>query len=346
MARGLATSAQIVVNADTPAALDAALTHVSAFLDAEPGAEATVRVVYVEGLRNGLATARHLAFARRHLGSVSTFVPVCVPGSPPHAQLARFASPPNCHDCVLYQGRACQGFGFEAQPFEGLTASPALLPLDRPASTFGDEDFRAQTPVCYWRPEAEVVAQIAMWIRAAGGSVWDVGGANGYLSGLLAQAFGLTATIVDPLSCYPTPEGTSRLVADVRTLFPPPPDALLISWPPTGDGFRDVVKRLRPAVVIYARDQAGHCGRTPGHRRVRARASGLEIEAFDVDDFARMAGYRRVYLREVQCRRDGPEERSGLLEIRATAEARERYRTLGASKPASPPDKAEGPAQE
>jgi hypothetical protein len=42
-------------------------------------------------------------------------------------------------------------------------------------------------------------------------------------------------------------------------------DALIISWPPAGNGFDEVIELLNPKVVIFAYDGEGFCGRQKGY---------------------------------------------------------------------------------
>lgn len=331
--RGL-RSLWAVVEAGSAAELEAALSALALAVDAPAGAvSGPVALVQIDwrGLMSAPAAAEIARrFAAERPGRVSTYIPMCHPGAPTPEALRAFATPPDCALCVFYRGRACQGLGAEAAPFLGLEGPPALRPVEGPVEGFGAADFAGETPVCYWRPRRADVRAMAAWARAAGGRIWDLGAGNGFISGLLAQEPGLEVTAVDRLDVYPAPAGVGRRVGDVRAVSAearrrgePLPDAVLISWPPGGDAFRDVVRALRPRVAIYAYDAAGFCGARPCHAVVRATAAGLTWFGRGRDDLAPLPGLRRVLRRAVSCHHDlraGGAGASGVLEIRAADE--------------------------
>lgn len=326
--RGM-TSFWARVRADTPGALDAALSHLAPAAAQPTLRRGLVQVDWTALLGFPEAAERVRAFAARRPGVLSTWVPQCHPGAPQFDTLGRFATPPDCAACVFYRGRACQGLGAERVPFgalEGNRAPPALqaLPPERDLRALTSADFNGTRPVCYWRPERAHVAAIGAAVRAAGGTLWDLGAGNGFLAALLARDEGLSVTTVDQLDTYPCPAGVTRRVGDVRAvaLDPggPPPAAVLISWPPGGDGFRDVVSRLRPAVLVLAYDAEGFCGRRRGHAQAEVDADGARWFTQPLDDFAAMRGLPRRARWSVTTHQDVVRERrggSGVLEIRA-----------------------------
>lgn len=303
----------------TPAELAAALGRLDPALAAPDLRHALIQVHYTPATLSTEAARHHLDFARRH-PRASTWLPFCLPGSPEYGRLGPLATPEDCHGCLFYEALACQGLGGDPVPWSARRgAEPALRPVDRAVERFRRADFGAAEPVAYWMPERRQVATIAAAVRIAGGTLWDLGGGNGFIAALLARE-GLAVTVIDRVPHYSTPPGVSRIVGDVRDPWPDPPDALLISWPPTGDGFRDVVRRLRPKVVVYAYDADGYCGRRAGHAGVVARAEGLSWFRYPVDDFAPLPGLRRRAAWSVACHHDlrrDARTRSGRLEIRA-----------------------------
>lgn len=307
---------------ERPADLAAALARLDGLVAAPTLRKALVQVRYRPDQLTAEAAAHHAAFAARHGARVSTYLPFCLPGSPQHATLGAFATPDDCHGCVFYRGMACQGLGDDPSPWAALGAD--LLPLAdvrRPVREHVRADFAGNRPLVYWLPERRHVAAIGAAVRAAGGRVWDLGGGNGFLAGLLAADEDLDVTVVDVAADYPMPAGVRRQVRDIRApAGEPPPDALLLSWPPTGDGFRDVVERLDPAVVVYAVDAEGFCGRRPGFAGVIATAGGLEWFHYPENDFRPLHGRPVVgewRVRTYRDLRDGSRRRSGRLQIRA-----------------------------
>jgi len=308
------------VEFETIDGLEAALARLDPLLTAATLRKALVGVRYSPRTLRPEAAVRHAAFAARHGERLSTWLPFCLPGSPNFARFGALATPPRCHDCIFYEARACQGLGDEPVPWAGLPAEPALRSIDGDVHDFERADFGARIPVAYWMPRRRHVSAVGAAVRAAGGRLWDIGGANGFLAGLLAADEGVDVTVIDRLDAYPTPPGVTRWAGSVRDFLDrPTPDALLISWPPTGDGFRDVVERLEPDVVIYAVDAEGFCGRRPGYAGVVARADGLRWFDFGVNDFAALPGRPRRAAWRVRCHRDlragGPP--GGRLRIRS-----------------------------
>ena len=326
--RGL-TSFWARVSAATPEALTAGLAHLAPFATL-PGLRRGlihVRWAALLGAPKAADTVRAFVAARPEV--LSSWVPQCHPGAPQFETLGGFATPPDCPGCVFYRGRVCQGLGDERVPFGALAgvvgpdfAPPALQPVppERDPRTFVAADFLGPRPVCYWRPARAHIAAIGAAVRAAGGTLWDLGAGNGFLSSLLAADEGLQVTAVDQLGVYPTPAGVRRFIGDVRGVPGPAPAALLISWPPGGDGFRDVVRRLRPEVLVLAYDTEGFCGRRRGHAEVEVTPEGLQWFTSGADDFAPSRGLPRRERWQVACHQDltrGRASRSGLLEIRA-----------------------------
>ena len=211
----------------------------------------------------------HAAFLQR-FPQVAGYLPFCLPGTPRHAELAPFTTPEACGTCIFREGRACPGLRGEGY----ADAETPLRALDRPAGAYGAADFIADPPAAWWQPTEAHLRALTDALR--GRRVWDIGGANGYLAARLAER-GIDVTVVDPVA-WPTPPGVQRVVADVRVFLresPTLPDALITSWPPTGDGFRDVIEALAPAVLVTAGDADGFCGCHPGHAAVVATARGL-----------------------------------------------------------------------
>lgn len=305
---------------DTPDQLGAALARLDPYVQRPTVRRALLQVVYRPETLSAAAAAHHAAFAARH-PRVSTYLPFCLPGSPNHATLGAFATPHACHRCLFYEGRACQGLGDDPRPWIGLTGGPALHALDRPLHAFRRADFGGKDPVTYWLPTRHHVATIGAAVRAVGGRLWDLGGGNGFVAGLLAADEGLDVTLVDRGPAYPAPAGVRRVQADVRDpIDAPPPDALLVSWPPTGDGFRDVIERLAPKVLVFAFDAEGFCGRRPGYVGVIASSAGLAWSAFPEADFRALPGLPVRRRWRVACYNDlrqGSSARTGVLQIRA-----------------------------
>lgn len=220
---------------------------------------------------------------------VAGYLPFCLPGSPQHATLGVYATPTACDTCIFREGRACPGL-----VGDGLAdAAAPLAALDRPVEAYGAADFAAPLPVAWWQPTEAHLAAIVAAVQPVGGALWDIGGANGYLAARLA-ARGLAVTVIDPIE-WPTPPGVRRVVADVRDFVRDSGErcaALLTSWPPTGDGFRDVIEALQPAVLVTAGDADGFCGCHPGHAAVVARAEGLQWFGWPVSDHTPWPGLR------------------------------------------------------
>ncbi len=302
-----------------------ALARLEPWLAAPTLRRALVQVVYRPEQLRSQAAAVHADFARRHAARVSTYLPFCLPGSSQFSAMGAFATPHDCHGCVFYQGMACQGLGADPAPWSGLGSD--RLPLEdvaRPVHAYARADFAGNRPLQYWLPERRHIAAIGAAVRAAGGRLWDLGGGNGLLAGLLAADEGLDVTVVDVCDAYPTPAGVRRQVRDVRATIEGAPRALLMSWPPTGDGFRDVVDEIEPDVVVYAFDAEGFCGRRPGYAGVFATPDGLEWFAYPENDFRPLRGRPVVGQWRVRTYRDlrvGDGKRSGILQIRARVDA-------------------------
>lgn len=326
--RGM-TSFWARLRADSLPALEAALAHLAPAAGVPTLRRGLVQVDFTALLAVPEAADRVRAFAARRPGVLSSWVPQCHPGAPQYDTLGRFATPPDCAACVFYRGRACQGLGAERVPFgllESTSAPPALqaLPPERDLAALTAADFTGTRPVCYWRPERAHVAAIGAAVRAAGGTLWDLGAGNGFLAALLARDEGLSVTTIDQLDTYPAPAGVAQRVGDVRAVTSDPaasaPAALCISWPPGGDAFRDVVRRLRPAVLVLAYDAEGFCGRRRGHAEVEVDARGARWFTHGADDFAGLRGLPRRARWSVTTHQDAVRARSGgsgVLEIRS-----------------------------
>ncbi len=284
---------------------------------------ALVSVRWSAGLRTEAAVRAHLDFAARVGPKVSTWVPLCLPGAPDAARLAAFANPDDCAACVFYQGRACQGFGEDTEPFARLAgAVPALGPADGVLRGERAAVFDGTAPTAYWQPTRSAIAALGAAARAAGGTLWDLGGGNGFLAGLLARDEGLVVTVFDRVGDWPLLPGVARIVGDLRETSRgrAAPGAVLISWPPTGDAFRDVLRALAPRVVAYAYDADGFCGRRRGHAGlevVDGRARWFRAAA---DDFGPLRGRPRRFLCAVRASRDAPgAPPGGRFEVRSDA---------------------------
>lgn len=312
---------------DNDADLATALDHLEPIV-AAPGLERVLlQLRYAPKTLTRTAGALHRDFMARHEARLTGWQPFCLPGSANYAELGALATPADCRGCLFYQGRACQGLGDELEPFSGLSGGLALQRLGptRSLDTLRDADFIAQVPAAYWMPERVQIATIGAIARANSSRrrpvVWDIGAGNGLFGALLARDEGLDVTLIDQIEAYPTPAGVRRIIQDARAPVPgPPPDMLFISWPPTGDGFRELIEKLDPKVVVYARDLDGFCGRNLDHCGVIARATGLEWHAFAVDDFAPLTGKVIQAQWHVRCHHDllkGAPTRSGSLEVRA-----------------------------
>ncbi|MCB9545977.1 MAG: hypothetical protein H6706_08960 [Myxococcales bacterium] len=267
--------------------LAAALAHLAPVVQRPGLRRALLQVRYTPDALTADRAAAHQAFLRR-FPHVSGWLPFCLPGTPQHATLGPLATPHDCRGCLFYEGRACQGLGDEAAAFGDPAAGLALQPVDRPLAAYGPADFAAPVPIAYWRPTDGQIATLAAAVRAAGGRLWDVGGGNGYLGARLAAA-GVAVRVIDPAP-YVGPPGVERVRDDVRRVADAAPDALLLSWPPTGDGFADVIARLRPKVLITAGDVDGFCGCHPEHAAVVATPEGLAWFGWPRPD--RYPGYR------------------------------------------------------
>ena len=319
------------VRADALGSLDAALARLAPAAALPTLRRGLVQVDFTALLSVAEAADRVRAFAARRPDVLSTWVPQCHPGAPQYDTLGRFATPPDCAACVFYRGRTCQGLGAERVPFGGLTATdapPALqaLPPERDLRALTAADFTGSRPVCYWRPERAHIAAIGAAVRAAGGTLWDLGAGNGFLAALLARDEGLSVTTIDQLDTYPAPAGVAQRVGDVRAVVSAvdaaPPAAVSISWPPGGDAFRDVVQRLRPAVLVLAYDAEGFCGRRRAHAEVEVDAAGARWFTHAEDDFAGLRGLPRRARWSVTTHQDvvrGRSGGSGVLEIRSRA---------------------------
>lgn len=245
------------------------LRRALARLDALQPRRALFTVDYRPATLTHEAIALHRQFAARH-PAWSTYVPLCAPDAP--AMIRAAATPSDCAGCLFHEAGRCQGMGRAAADWGLPGAGPALLPVDRPLHQIRRADFAADRPIAYWLPTH---AQIATIAAAIDGPVWDIGGANGFFAALLA-AEGLDVTVIDPIDAWPTPPGVRRVVADVHGVDLPPPAAVFISWPPPGESFHAVIERIRPAVVAYAQDVEGFCGRQPGYAEVDAFADRVE----------------------------------------------------------------------
>jgi hypothetical protein len=270
---------------------------------------ALVTVRWTTALRTEAAVCAHLAWAARAGGRVSTWAPLCAPGAPVNPQAAAFATPGDCAACVFYRARACQGFGDEDVPFARLTdAAPALSDAAPALADPSSARFDGQTPAAYWAPPRRAIAALGAATRAAGGTLWDLGGGSGFVAGLLARDEGLRVTVFDQGDVWSGPPGVERVVGDLRARITgrTPPAAVLVSWPPTGDAFRDVVRALRPRVLAYAYDAEGACGRRRTHAGLVT--DGLDAQWFrgDADDFAPLPWLVRRFACAVRASRDAP----------------------------------------
>jgi hypothetical protein len=107
--------------------------------------------------------------------------------------------------------------------------------------------------------------------------VWDIGGGNGFLSEYLSRWIKknhgeeIAFQVLDPVDIYSTSPDIKRVTMTVEnyleslTLRSIQVDALIISWPPAGNGFDEVIELLNPKVVIFAYDGEGFCGRQKGY---------------------------------------------------------------------------------
>jgi hypothetical protein len=185
----------------------------------------------------------------------------------------------------------------DLEPFARLprTAPPGLAPEN--PETWGPEACLGTHPLACWWPDAALLDRFAAEAKAAGGRVWDLGGGNGWLAARLAQR-GLQVTVVErhpPPG--PPPVGVERWVADVLDLpgDRAPPDAVVLSWPPTGAQFGAVVSRLKPKVLLWATDASGRCGIRPGQAGLSAGPSGVQWYLPEMtDDFRFEAEFRAV----------------------------------------------------
>ncbi len=309
------------IRADSADALERALSHLEPVAARPALRRALLQVEWGPLLADPRAPAVLGGFLSRRPDVLTGWVPFCHPQAPGFETLGRFATPPDCPGCVLYRGRQCQGLGNEAVPFASTTAGPAMRPVEGDPRLLGPEAFRGPRPVCHWRPTHTQIATMAAAVRQAGGTLWDLGAGNGFVSALLAAEGGLEVTAVDQLDVYPAPSGVRRFVGDVRAVPGPPPAAVLISWPPGGDGFRDVVRRLRPAVLLLAYDADGLCGRRRTHAEVWLEPGAARWYAAPHDDFAPWPGLPRRCLWSVPSLHDGEAlgagSGSGRLEVRA-----------------------------
>lgn len=285
---------------------------------------ALVTVRWAPTLRSEAAVRAHLAWAERAGPRVSTWAPLCAPGAPVPAQAAAFATPDDCGACVFYRARACQGFGDEDTPFERLNdAAPALADAAPALAEPALARFDGPTPSAYWAPPRRAIAALGAAARAAGGTLWDLGGGNGFIAGLLARDEGLSVTVFDQGEGWSGPAGVERVVGDLRARVGgrAPPAAVLVSWPPTGDAFRDVVRALRPRVLAFAYDAEGACGRRRSHAGLVTDGLGARWFQGGADDFAPLPGLVRRFACAVRASRDAPGAREGgRFELR-TAEA-------------------------
>jgi len=303
-------------------ALDAAHALLDSALLAHPELRrALVTVRWTPPLRTEATVRAHLRWAARAGPRVSTWAPLCAPGAPAPAHVAAFASPDDCGACVFYRARACQGFGDEDTPFARLTdAAPALSAAGPALEDSALARFDGLTPTAYWAPPRRAIAALGAAARAAGGTLWDLGGGNGFVAGLLARDEGLHVTVFDQGEAWSGPLGTERVVGDLRAhiVGRRPPAAVLVSWPPTGDAFRDVVRALRPPVLAFAYDAEGACGRRRTHAGLVT--DGVDARWFQgvADDFAPLPGLVRRFACAVRASRDAPGARGGgRFEVRA-----------------------------
>jgi hypothetical protein len=275
---------------------------------------ALVSVRWSGGLRTEAAVRAHLDFATRLAPKVSTWVPLCLPGAPDAARLGAFANPEDCAACVFYQGRACQGFGEDTEPFARLSgAVPALGPADGVLRGERAAVFDGTTPTAYWQPTRRAIAALGAAARAAGGTLWDLGGGNGFVAGLLARDEGLSVTVFDRVGAWPALPGVAHVAGDLRETSRgrAPPGAVLVSWPPTGDGFRDVLRALAPRVVAFAYDADGFCGRRRGHAGLVVTDGRAQWFRAAADDFGPLRGRPRRFLCAVRASRDASGAPSG-----------------------------------
>jgi len=312
-------SVYVRVRATSADDLERSLAHLEPVVHRAGLRRALIQVEWLPLLGDAAAPAVLRAFLGRRPDVLTGWVPICHPQGSGHETLGRFATPPDCGACVLYQGRQCQGLGEEAVPFAGTSAGPAMRPVVGDPRTLAREAFFGPRPVCHWRPTHAQIVTIATAARAAGGTLWDLGAGNGFVSALLAAEGGLDVTAVDQLDVYPAPPGVRRFVGDVRAVPGPPPAAVLISWPPGGDGFRDILRRLRPDVLALAYDVDALCGRRRAHAEAWALPGGVRWFASTEDDVAPWPGLPRRQRWRVACLhdRDGPPAAmSGVLELR------------------------------
>lgn len=265
--------------------------------------EVFVRVLWPGSLladpHGAVAVATAQAEGLKHLRAdghrVDGWVPACA--DPTTAEdLAAFASPPECDTCVLYARGACRGEGRDREPFARRPrAAPPPLPANDPEDWTPDACL-GPTPAACWWPSVALLDAFAAEAQAAGGRVWDLGGGNGWLAARLARR-GLTVTVVERHPpAGPPPAGVTRWVADVLDLpgAAPTPDAVVLSWPPTGAEFAAVIERLKPRVVLWATDAGGRCGIRPGQAGLVAGPAGVQWYLPEITDDSRLGSEYRV----------------------------------------------------
>ncbi len=296
-----------VLDFDDPRELEAGLEALSAHL---PGGLTRLLLRYRAETLSRRAVAAHRGFLEAH-PQISSLVPLCAPDRP--ADLRAAATPEDCRGCLYFEGGACQGMGWHLSARRGGT----LRPFEGDLPALAALDFAADEPPAYWRPTRADVAAIGAAVRAVGARLWDVGGANGFLAGLLARDEGLAVSVLDPVP-FPSPTGVERVQAGAEAL-PAAARAVLVSWPPVGEGFREALARVQPELIIYALDGAGFCGRRPGFAGVHARGPMLQWYGYAHSDFAAWPGRPVQLRRKVLAYADLRANRgaTGVLQIRA-----------------------------
>lgn len=273
------TSAALIdawVDFDTPEQLAQALAHLAP-IDVARGV-----LRYRPDTLTAAARDLHRAWADR----VETYLPFCLPGDP----VGALATPEDCHACPLYTSRRCRGLGWDRRPWDALP-DPAAPPLADWAGGWS-----RSLPRAYWRPTDDDIAAIG----ALGRTVWDLGGANGYLAWRLHHEQGVDATVVDTWAGFATPDGVRRVVGDARAAKGTPPDVVLVSYPPEGDAFADAIVQLAPEWVVRVMPHPGRLGRPRDYARVTATAAGLSWWRYDPDDETLLADWPVVETRAVE----------------------------------------------
>ena len=139
--------------------------------------------------------------------------------------------------------------------------------------------FEQNPPLAYWQPQSiHIEAIINSFLRNQVKMVWDIGGGNGFLSEYLSRRLKhhtkeedqeeICFQVIDPVDIYSSSKYIQRITKTIENHLLSfrlhPVDALIISWPPAGNGFDEVIELLNPKVVIYAYDGEGFCGRQKG----------------------------------------------------------------------------------